>query len=138
MGFFFPRVVLILNKYLVAMDNSTTGPYTQKMMVATAGRIDVVNVDHLVRIEAQSNYSKLYFDDGTTLTVAKVLRKFEEQLSQDVFIRTHKTHLVNRHFIRSYEGKEHKMLILENGDNISVSRSKQRIVLQQLMNLQAV
>jgi len=111
---------------------------SHKLMVATSGRVDVVNIDHLVRIEAQSNYSKLFFVDGTTITVAKVLRKFEEQLSQDVFVRAHKTHLVNMHFIRSMEGKEHKKLVLENGDNIVVARSKHRCVLQQLMTLRAV
>ena len=120
------------------MENTIRVVPLQKMMVATAGRVDVVNVDHLVRIEAQSNYSKLYFVDGTTLVVAKVLRKFEEQLSQNPFIRAHKTHLVNLHFIRSLEGLHHKHLVLDNGDNIAVSRSKQRYVFQQLMNLQAV
>jgi len=95
------------------MENTIRVVPLQKMMVATAGRVDVVNVDHLVRIEAQSNYSKLYLADGTTLVVAKVLRKFEEQLSQNPFIRAHKTHLVNLHFIRSLEGLHHKHLVME-------------------------
>lgn len=120
------------------MENSIAGAQPTKMIVATLGRIDVVNLDHLIRIEAQSNYSKLYFIDGTTLTVAKVLRKFEEQLSAERFIRPHKTHLVNLRFIRSFEGKDHKILILENGDNVTVARSKQHCVLQQLLKLKAV
>jgi len=120
------------------MENTATLASSHKMTIATTGRVDVVNIDDLVRIEAQSNYSKLFFADGTSIVVAKVLRKFEEQLCQSPFIRAHKTHLVNMHFIRSYEGKVHKMLILENGDNIAVARSKQRCVLQQLMSLQAV
>lgn len=120
------------------MENILPISKAHKMTIATAGRVDVVNIDDLVRIEAQSNYSKLFFADGTSIVVAKVLRKFEEQLSQSPFIRTHKTHLVNMHFIRSYEGKVHKMLVLENGENITVARSKHRCVLQSLMNLQAV
>jgi two-component system LytT family response regulator len=120
------------------MENSGIRPGAQRMTVATAGRVDMVNVDHLVRIEAQSNYSKLHFDDGKTLTVAKVLRKFEEQLRQDRFIRTHKTHLVNLQFIRSFEGRDQNQLLLENGESIRVARSKKRMVLQRLMNLQAV
>lgn len=120
------------------MENTLPVSGNYKMMVSTAGRVDVVNIDDLIRIEAQSNYSKLYFADGTTLTVAKVLRKFEEQLNHNVFIRTHKTHLVNMHFIRSYEGKIHKMLVLKNGENITVARSKQRCVLQSLMGLRAM
>jgi two-component system LytT family response regulator len=120
------------------MENAIRVDPLQKMMVATVGRVDVVNVEDLVRIEAQSNYSKLYFADGSSLLVAKVLRKFEEQLSQNLFVRAHKTHLVNLQFIRSYEGKIHKMLVLENGENIVVARSKQRCVQQSLMGLLAV
>jgi two-component system, LytTR family, response regulator len=134
MGYCAPHfIALLLEKLEIAMENTATLASQHKMMVATAGRVDVVNIDDLVRIEAQSNYSRLFFTDGTTLLVAKVLRKFEEQLSQAVFVRSHKTHLVNMHFIRSYEGKEHKFLVLENGDTITVARSKQRWVMQQLM-----
>ena len=120
------------------MEELTQKPGVQRLMVATLGRIDIVNLAHLVRIEAQSNYSKLIFEDGRELLVAKVLKKFEEQLDNTLFIRTHKTHLVNLRFIKSYEGIENKSVVLANGENIAVSRSKQHRVMRQLMSLQAV
>ncbi|HJW30958.1 MAG TPA: LytTR family DNA-binding domain-containing protein, partial [Saprospiraceae bacterium] len=83
--------------------------------------------------EAQSNYSRLIFADGHTLVVAKVLKKFEEQLDPGSFIRAHKTHLVNLQFVRAYEGKEHKALVLENGESIAVSRSKRSSVQKHLL-----
>lgn len=120
------------------MENMDRVSGHYKMTVATTGRIDIVNVIDLVRIEAQSNYSKLFFADGRTLVVAKVLKKFEEQLDHCSFIRPHKTHLVNLQFVKSYEGKEHKSLVLKNGENIAVSRSKQRGVMKHLLSLRAV
>ena len=122
----------------IAMENSTQSMSSQKMLVATSGRVDIVSLQQLVRIEAQSNYSKLVFADGHFLVVAKVLKKFEEQLNQNLFIRAHKTHLVNSLFIRSYEGQQHKTLVLENGENITVARSKHTCVLNQLLAMKAV
>jgi len=49
----------------------------------------------IVRIEANSNYSFLFFSNGKTLVVSKVLHSLEAQLDSLNFIRVHSSHLVN-------------------------------------------
>lgn len=98
------------------------------LAVATVGKVDHIEWRLLVRVEAFSNYSKLFLADGKTLFVAKVLKKFEEQLSEDVFIRSHKTHLVNRMFVQSYVRGEQSFLLLANGDKIPVSRNRKKLI----------
>lgn len=96
------------------------------LTVATVGRVDHIEWRLLVRVEAFSNYSKLFMANGKTLFVAKVLKKFEEQLSEEVFIRSHKTHLVNRMFVRTYIKGDQAFLLLANGDRIPVSRNRRK------------
>jgi two-component system LytT family response regulator len=112
--------------------------HRNSLTIATLGRIDVIALDKLVRIEATSNYSRLFMSDGSSLLVAKVLKQFEAQLDKYAFIRTHKTHLVNMQYIRSCTGLQHKMVQLENGEEIAVSRAKQPVVLKRLLAQQAV
>src|SRR5919109_930335 len=92
--------------------NGNTNFQSASLTVATVGRVDVIEWDKLVRIEASSNYSRIYLSDGKTLFVAKVLKKFEEELDKRVFVRPHKTHLVNSSFIQSYIKGTNSALLL--------------------------
>ncbi len=93
-----------------------------RLLVATTGRINVISLHALVRIEALSNYSRLFLADGTTLFVAKGLNKFEKKLDHCMFVRTHNTHLVNLLFIDCWFSPD--TLQLTNGEHLPVSRRR--------------
>jgi len=82
----------------------------------------------IIRVEALSNYSRIYFVDGSTLVLAKVLQWFEDFLPAEKFIRVHRSHLVNKKFVKAINGEKIKTILLNNGDNIVVSRRRRRMV----------
>lgn len=94
--------------------------------------VERVDTRLLVRIEAISNYSKLYFSNGKTLVVAKLLQWFEKNLPGTEFIRVHRTHIVNNSQICNtgilYAGR----LKLNNGELIAVSRRRKYKVLHMI------
>ncbi|MBX9783484.1 MAG: LytTR family transcriptional regulator [Chitinophagaceae bacterium] len=94
------------------------------LMLHTSKGIEHIYVHEIVRIEAISNYSKLYFANGKTLVVAKVLRWFEENQATAILLRPHRTHLVNRSYIQQYSKKKGGQIYLRNGECIEVSRRK--------------
>jgi len=100
------------------------------LILPTCKGIEVVNASTIVRIEAISNYSKLYFTNGKTLVVAKILRWFEECLGTDQFIRLHRTHIVNKKLISQYSSGEGSEVKLINGERIAVSRRRRSQFLQ--------
>jgi two-component system, LytTR family, response regulator len=57
------------------------------------------NPEEIVRLEASSNYTKIYFSNKTKMVSAKVLKEFVPMLEPFGFVRTHRTHLVNRRHI---------------------------------------
>ncbi len=57
------------------------------------------NSEEIIRLEASSNYTKIFFCNNTKLISAKVLKSFAKQLTALSFIRTHRAHLVNRLYI---------------------------------------
>lgn len=97
-----------------------------QLFIPTDKGIRVVMARNIIRIEALSNYSKIYFDNEKTLTVAKVLQWFEETLPHDIFCRIHRTHIVNKMFIASlsYDNK----VTLKNGEQLQISRRKKNLV----------
>lgn len=94
------------------------------LILPTCRGFERINCNHIVRIEASSNYSRLFFTDGNTLVVAKVLHWFEKQIGMHMFLRIHRTHLVNKNFIRSYLNGNSGQICLDNGERIQVSKRK--------------
>jgi two-component system, LytTR family, response regulator len=90
-------------------------------LLPTCKGIEIINTANLIRIEAISNYSKLFFADGSSVVVAKVLKWFVEKLPAAQFLRSHRKHIVNIHFIHKYcNGK----IELCNAQMIEVSKRK--------------
>ena len=92
--------------------------------IPSIGGIRLVQPENIVRIEASSNYSKIYFSNAKPMIVAKVLHWFEDKLPPQMFARIHRSHLVNRMFINEINGSKKNMLLLNNGETIIISRRK--------------
>ena len=84
---------------------------------------------NILRVQAQSNYSKIYFiDQGKTVVVPKVLHLLQKQLPPDMFIRVHQSHLLNKQCIKQVSGTHTKTAELINGEFILFSRRKQALL----------
>jgi two-component system, LytTR family, response regulator len=96
--------------------------------ITTNKGISRLSLENIIRIQSSSNYSRIYFADNSyPLTVAKILQWFEEHLPAEMFLRTHRTHLVNRQHIESVTLPA-KRLRLSNGEVISISKRRKQWV----------
>ncbi|MFT3933112.1 MAG: response regulator transcription factor [Chitinophagaceae bacterium] len=59
-----------------------------KIAIPDKKGLHIFNVNDIIHIEAQSNYSIFHFVNGTKLTVSKTLKEFEEMLPADSFFST--------------------------------------------------
>ncbi|MGC4013873.1 MAG: LytTR family DNA-binding domain-containing protein [Luteolibacter sp.] len=73
-----------------------------KIALPTLTEIMYVKVDEIVRCEASNNYTHFFLAGGETILVCKTLKEFGELLQPHGFLRTHQSHLVNVHFVKSY------------------------------------
>jgi two-component system, LytTR family, response regulator len=102
------------------------------LLLPTCTGIKLIQISSLIRIEAISNYSKLFFTTGKTLVVAKVLKWFDELLSDKGFIRIHRSHLINLSCINSYNNNNRHTIILQNQEQIDISRRKRSNIIKRL------
>lgn len=100
------------------------------ILLPTGNRIEAIDITSIIRIEGNNSYSKLYFTNGKTLVVSKVLRWFENILPVQVFFRVHKAHLVNRFFIHQYIQGAGGQIKLHNGDLVNVAKRRKACFLQ--------
>jgi two-component system LytT family response regulator len=73
-----------------------------KIGLPTAEGLIFVEKNKIIRLEADSNYTWLFFKHLPKLLVARTLKDFEELLEEAGFFRIHHGHLVNLAFIRRY------------------------------------
>lgn len=92
------------------------------LYIPTSKGVKAVRPENIIRVQASSNYCKIYFVNEYPLTVAKLLQWFEGRLSGDFFCRIHRGHIVNRKFIASVS--DDNKLLLTNGDLLQVSKRK--------------
>jgi two-component system, LytTR family, response regulator len=112
--------------------NSTIPTSHNILLLSTCTGIELITISNIVRIEAISNYSKLFFANSKTLVVAKVLKWFDELLSDKGFIRIHRSHLINLSCINSYNNINHQKIILHNREQINISRRKRSSIIKRL------
>lgn len=83
----------------------------------------------IIRLEAENSYTRIFCVGQRPHITCKVLKSYEELLKPLGFIRTHHSHLVNRHFINSVN---RDFIVLKDLSTIDLSRRKRKSVIQQI------
>lgn len=101
----------------------------ETLMVNTSTGNYLIDTNTIIRIEASSNYSRLFFTNGKTLVTAKVLKWFEEKLHMQSFTRLHRSHLINNRFMQINKSIKCRIQ-MQDGKIVQVSRRRKKYVLQ--------
>ena len=84
----------------------------------------------IIRVEGMNNYSKFFFNSHAPIVVSRTIKEYEELLAEYGFLRVHKSHLVNRIYIRHID--KESLLWLQDGHHVVVSRRKKEEIVQAL------
>jgi len=107
------------------MDNlQQKDPFSFKLAVNTMEGYYFFPPKDILRCEGDDNYTRFYFLHEKMLVVSRTLKEFEEILSEYHFVRVHKSHLVNMHYVNRFDREG--LIWLTNGDKIPVSRRKKQ------------
>lgn len=105
-----------------------------KIALPTLQEIMYVRVDNIIRCEASNNYTLFYLQNGEKVLVCKTLKEFAELLTPYNFIRTHQSHLVNLHFVKSFLREDGGTLLLTDQTKVPISRQNRDMVKEKLNN----
>jgi len=83
-----------------------------------------VNVDDIVRCEAEANYTCFYFTNRPKLVVSRTLGNYEKSLKDHGFMRIHHHHLINLSHVVQYLRGRGGIVIMSDKKHIDVSQRK--------------
>jgi two-component system LytT family response regulator len=114
------------------LENRNSKKDDLKIALPTAERILFVQISEIIRCLGDNNYTTVYLKNGESILVSKTLKEYEELLADKGFLRVHQSHLINHHYIRSYEKQDGGFLKMTDGVSVPISRQRKQQVLQQL------
>jgi two-component system LytT family response regulator len=98
-------------------------PYLQRLALKDGDRTVVLKVGEIVWIEAEDYYVLVHSKHGRHL-VRATLASFEQRLDPRLFLRVHRTAIVNVEEVRTIQDAGRLVLTLSNGTEVAVSRSR--------------
>lgn len=101
-----------------------------KISLHTLDKIIIVNLDDIIRCEADSNNTIFYLQDNQKVFVTKTLKYFADMLDSYDFIRVHQSHLVNMQCISAFIKTDGGYLLLKNKETVPVSVRKKAEVIE--------
>ncbi len=101
-----------------------------KLALADATEVKYVELEEIVRLQAESNYTHIFLKGNKLFVSAKTLKEYDELLHQHRFLRVHKSHLVNPAHIESYDRSG--LLTMSDGSKVEVARRKKEFLQQAL------
>ena len=115
--------------YHQSLDNlqdnmqSKNGQIT-RITVAEQFGFRIVNVEDLIYLEADSNYTVLHLKDGKQIVATRTMGEFEKLLEGNDFYRIHKSTIINLNFLSGYTSYQGNFAEMKNGTILNVSRRK--------------
>jgi two-component system LytT family response regulator len=95
-----------------------------KLALPVEGKIAMIEFDDIIFCESDGNYTNIRLADKKSIMVSRTLKDIENMLPQTVFLRIHHSFLVNINHVKEYIRGEGGEVLLSNGDQLRVSRSR--------------
>jgi two-component system, LytTR family, response regulator len=106
----------------------------QRIALPTQKETRFIATGQIIRCESSNNYTSFYLSNEEKIIVSKPIYEYEELLAGYGFIRCHQSHLVNKKYIKSLIKEDGGYLLLENGTQVPVARSKKEMVIEAMKN----
>jgi two-component system, LytTR family, response regulator len=110
-------------------ENSPT-----KIAIPYVGGLLFTDVNEIVALEGDGNYSIIHKTDLQKIVVTKTLKDFEDLLDAEQFLRIHKGHIINLNYVKEYSQKDGGSVKMEDGSLWSISRRQLDLFLQKIKN----
>lgn len=116
----------IMSKLIKALDRR---PGRDRIALPTNDGLEFVPATDILYAEASSNYTIIHYNNKRSV-ISKTLKEVESLLQPQGFIRVHNSFLVNPEQIQKYIKDDGGYLIMSNGSQLSVSRSRKEELMQ--------
>ncbi len=107
----------------------------RRLVLKTQESVHVVDLDDIIRCEADRNYTSFFLTNNKKILVSKTLKEYETLLRGHHFLRVQQSHLININYVERYDKKNGGAVVMKDGSEVPLSSAKREIFFQTLENL---
>jgi two-component system LytT family response regulator len=109
---------------VLALLQNPVEKYVKRLIAKNQGQITFIPVETVLTIESEGNFVKVHTSSGMKMA-NYTFKQLSEILDPKIFVRVHKSHIVNRNFVEKVEPYFHgdHFVILKGGSKIKLSRN---------------
>ena len=93
---------------------------------------EFIDISSIIYCQAEGAYTKIVLEGKKNLLVSRTIGDIEELLPVEIFQRIHHSTLTNISFISQFSRTDGGMVVLKNGEKLSVSKSKKELLMIRL------
>ncbi len=111
-------------KDLLSAHTTATNKYLERVVVKTGNKMHVIPANKIRLIEANEDYVMIYAEKSKHLK-AQTMHFYEKSLPPNLFIRIHRSYIVNINFIERLEpyDKDTYVAVMTEGQRLKISRT---------------
>jgi two-component system LytT family response regulator len=107
----------------------------RRLVLKTQESVYVVELDEIIRCEADRNYTSFFLAGGKKILVSKTLKEYETLLTGHNFLRVQQSHLINLDYVDRYDKGNGGSVVMKDGSEVPLSPAKREIFFKILENL---
>ncbi|OQA02231.1 MAG: Sensory transduction protein LytR [Bacteroidetes bacterium ADurb.Bin408] len=97
-----------------------------KIAIHSFESIDFVEIKHIIRLESDENYTRLFTASGKPYLSSKSIKYYEELLEPFGFFRVHKSHVINTAYIVSVNKNDSGNVVVRDNTDIPIARRRKQ------------
>lgn len=122
--------------YQNLLNNLKSEVKDKTMAIHHRATVLLIQMSKVVYMEADSNYSFIYMNDGVNYHTAKTMKEIEEFINDmPVFVRINRAVIINTAYCSHYQKGNSYTVTLDNGKSFEISRRKRPEVLDKLKSV---
>lgn len=120
------------NKKISQLLQNIQGNAPRNITLSTSEELLFVEIDKIIRCEAQGAYTVFHIKDSRKVMVSKNLKEYQNLLSEHGFLRVHNSHMINIKEVHKYVKSDGGVIILKDGSQVAISANKKEEFLQMM------
>jgi two-component system, LytTR family, response regulator len=101
-----------------------------KLAIATTEGTHFIPARDILRLEADGSYTRFFLIKGKKMMASRTMKDFADLLDESQFIRVHKSHVINKRYVKSIHNNH--VLVMEDDSMVEVSRRRWDLVKERI------
>ncbi len=127
---------LINNKFKTLLNNISSETTHQKIAIPDGEGLNFIKITDIIRFQSDGSYTYMYKVGNQKPTlISKPIGDYQEMLTNEPFVRVHRSHLINLQHVAKYVKGEGGYAVMSDDSKVEVSRRKKADFIEALSSL---